>query len=1081
MVFHNVRHRRRKAIMKGMRFSVLSILCFLVIMPGICRGDESDIFTADVPPDALITMDLSGSMNATPWGDEIYSNAKDSHDDCSGDRAYGESTGSYNIRCGSNNYVCSDSIECTGPYYKASSTKPVVCGSGRVDCSKAGIAKRAIKTFLDHNGDNNLSGTADQASLGIRVAYMRFKYCNTVEDPISSPNYNSGCNRKLYDFKDLGTNNYYSDFYNTIAADIDAGFANYTPLRAQLLEAKAYLNDQKSIDPYKNCRKKFVVFITDGWDTLACGGDYNKTESESGSYAYKRRRATIKAAKEVADAGYQLIVIGFGADMPRTEKNTLEWAAHFAGTNNPLVDDSGDTNAISIVGDPCADDSSENCKSDPSNCTTAFMDPGQKDLTGYAYLANNASQLTEALKQAIYTIQQGRISFSTVSIASARTQDEQCLFEASFFPMNNDPFWPGHIKKYNLNADGSLGLATDLGEILRAQAASSRNLFTLKAGAFADFTTGHITRGDVGVSTDQQRDDLVGYFRGEEASNPEYWKMGDVFHSNPITIRAPSVYFSDAYSPEAFEDFRKARETRQRILVVGSNDGQFRAYRTTNGAEQWSFIPPNLLPKLQYLSHKTHPVSAAQCDQSWCHYYFVDGPVSAADVWLGPGSAYKSKVSTDWRTLLIFGLGRGVRDRTGEPGFLWSSSASCDSGFYKSASDGTNQYPYYCGYYAFDVTNTGANRPIFKWVLKPRAVDAPYLGEPWSKMAIGRVRYGGIEKWAGFFGGGITEPKTDAGRGFFIVDLNADSNNHANVLWSYTAADNSRVRQMPAPPAIFDSDNDGFIDEAFAGDLYGNMWKFQSCTANEADDPSCNQAGKSGLLFFESLGNNANRPPFTSPAVAKDYNFVWIFWGTGDREEPTNPGGGINKFYGVKDGNPTTAPYGIGDLENIDSGTYQGTLQGWYINLGDKEKVLADPAVLGGVVFFTTYTPTTSTDPCIQSGIAKLYAIAMMPITIDGITYNTGAGVLSTPGEGSKTGGARSVELGIGIPQAPIFSQRPGGAVDLYVSVSGGGGQDTKVVHINEDSKTKDTPLGKMLESIVPSLKILHWKDTRIK
>jgi hypothetical protein len=143
--------------------------------------------------------------------------------------------------------------------------------------------------------------------------------------------------------------------------------------------------------------------------------------------------------------------------------------------------------------------------------------------------------------------------------------------------------------------------------------------------------------------------------------------------------------------------------------------------------------------------------------------------------------------------------------------------------------------------------------------------------------------------------------------------------------------------------------------------------------------------------------------------------------------------------------------------------------------------VLADPAVFGGVVFFTTYTPITSGDPCEQSGIAKLYAMAMMPITIDGITYNPGAGVLSTPGEGSKTGGARSVGLGTGIPQAPIFSLRPDGGVDLYVSVSGGGGQDTQVVHINTDSKTKDTPLGKLINSFVPYLRVLHWKDQRVR
>jgi len=65
-------------------------------------------------------------------------------------------------------------------------------------------------------------------------------------------------------------------------------------------------------------------------------------------------------------------------------------------------------------------------------------------------------------------------------------------------------------------------------------------------------------------------------------------------------------------------------------------------------------------------------------------------------------------------------------------------------------------------------------------------------------------------------------------------------------------------------------------------------------------------------------------------------------------------------------------------MENITSvgSTYTGTEQGWFINLtGDGEKMLAEPTVFGGVVYFTTYTPPSASDPCAQGGTASLYGV----------------------------------------------------------------------------------------------------------
>ncbi len=46
------------------------ILFALFICPSV-RADESDLFTT-VSPDALIVLDLSGSMNWTPYGETMY-------------------------------------------------------------------------------------------------------------------------------------------------------------------------------------------------------------------------------------------------------------------------------------------------------------------------------------------------------------------------------------------------------------------------------------------------------------------------------------------------------------------------------------------------------------------------------------------------------------------------------------------------------------------------------------------------------------------------------------------------------------------------------------------------------------------------------------------------------------------------------------------------------------------------------------------------------------------------------------------------------------------------------------------------
>jgi len=258
---------------------------------------------------------------------------------------------------------------------------------------------------------------------------------------------------------------------------------------------------------------------------------------------------------------------------------------------------------------------------------------------------------------------------------------------------------------------------------------------------------------------------------------------------------------------------------------------------------------------------------------------------------------------------------------------------------------------------------------------------------------------------------------------------------------------------LPATAAMVDSDNDGFIDMAYIGDLGGNIWRMKFCSA--ADSASCGTANWSGSQFFTR--DTGTGSVYDAPSVTKDVDGnIWVYWGTGDKAEPIVVGSVTNRFFAVKD-STKTGSYQIGDLENITSTTYtdNASKHGWYINLtGAGEKCLSESTIFSGIVYFTSYTPAGSGgDPCSQAGTAKLYGVSFIG------------------GEGSLTGGARSMALGVGIPTAPVLSMNPYSKTpDLYVTVSGGAGTGATTMRANVNPP-----------AIANRTNLIHWRDRRIQ
>ena len=1078
---------------------LMIILSVLLCSAGVHAADE-DLWTITNPPDVLIVLDLSGSMTRNPPGNNTY--------------IYGSES------CSPDTVNCVHASYCRNGY--CDRQRP----NCNYNCSRIAIAKRAVFSILnDHNDDGlNQINDADVTSLGVRIGLMKFYGClkGTPTDytrsnsciklawPISAsaavhdptPYANIFCNESVCETPHIdgtgtcGSLKTQSPTSPTYECVVGLQASGGTPLQGSLEQALRYLNTHKSTDPARECRLKSVIFITDGEDTLACNGN----ASDSGP---AQRRASVHQAKVLKDAGYDVWVIGFGGDMPQTLKNTLNWMAYHGGTRNKNAAQEGNPAAVAVSNTPC----------------NRGTDPGPNYLSGYAFMATNPDELSSAIRSAITSILSGNYSFSSqAAVAAARVQEENFLYEASFEPRNNagankEPFWPGHLKKYRLTNTGALitPVCWDAGEKLAAQ--SSRYMWTFKGGSMTSYATTAITDVDLNVgplstsNCGNRCKEIIGFYRGESAYNIEEnnWKLGDLFHTNPVLVKTPADFFYDPRQCGAtsFAEFRndniRTAVNGRQLVLVGANDGQLHAFLTgtsaqdcsSGGEEVWSFIPPNLLEKMGPIAHNSHADRSALAS----HQLFVDGPLQVADVWL-PGSAAtgNNKQASEWKTIAVMALGGGGGN------FLWSRCASCYCPYdstkpsaVRYSADYSADTPYYCGYYALDVTDSvTSSRPTLMWTLQPNTAEKPYIGEPWSKMQIGRVKIAGNERWVGFIGGGLAG-SGDAGKGFFVVDLK-----DGTIIWRYTRAQNAEMDfPAPAAPTALDTDNDGFADTVYMGDMGGNMWRFRLCPSDvtgcgAASYPSdCSDANWTGSLLFRST--SAERGPastskqiFTQAVVTKDpAKYFWVYWGTGENNDPiTRPDDSNdtkNRIYAVKENKEFTGTYTTANLKNITSGVYCYSAQtegctiadsqnGWYINLSTNpltisgpggytinnpvgEKMISDPALFGGMLMFPTYLPQQGEDTaCGQAGHSFLYKL----------DYLTGSGKADE--------GRRTDYIGVGVGSSVLVSYRPGfGAADIYATASGGAGTSALTQQLGEAPSTSSMT------------NILYWKDRRLK
>lgn len=281
---------------------------------------------------------------------------------------------------------------------------------------------------------------------------------------------------------------------------------------------------------------------------------------------------------------------------------------------------------------------------------------------------------------------------------------------------------------------------------------------------------------------DNRWDDRLNYIRGVRSNEGEgstsFRKrsslLGDLLASQPAVVQRPQYLelFSNRLEGNAqYTAFITATENRAGRIYIGGNDGMLHGFDTTDGKETFAFIPTAVFPNLNKLTGK-----------NYTHHYYVDGSPEVADVY--------DSVAGVWKTILVGTL------RAGGKGLF--------------ALDVTNPEEVKL-LWEFDEFNYTGNDGYRNGMVGP--------GYSFPKPSIARLHNG---KWAVVTGNGYEGANTNNGKAaLYVIDAITGKLEKALEVQSATTTPNGL-----STPRLADFDSDGVADYAYAGDLHGNLWRF---------------------------------------------------------------------------------------------------------------------------------------------------------------------------------------------------------------------------------------------------------------
>lgn len=592
------------------------------------------------------------------------------------------------------------------------------------------------------------------------------------------------------------------------------------------------------------------------------------------------------------------------------------------------------------------------------------------------------------------------ISLEPASAAQDTEQLTTYIYQSSF---NSAGGWAGELKKIKKNGQEQSAIQQEVWSANRQLPPySARNIMIAGTGA-SKLQAFNISNAGSPSATQslayylninpepglqqatwQQR---LAYLRGDqsqeggslESLRPRTVLLGDFLSSLPVSVTGARYVPSFANRLEgntAYTNFAQSVKARTPMLYIGGNDGMLHAFASATGEEKFAFIPTAVFPQLHKLTAK-----------NYSHQYYVDGTPVVADIYDG----------ANWRTILVGTLRAGGK-----------------------------------GIFALDITDPNQIKLLWELDENSPALQnlSVKLGYSFAQPTIARLHNG---QWAVVTGNGYQASGSAMG---------------AAALYLINALDGSIIKSLevqsarPIPnglstPRLADYDADGVADYAYAGDLHGNLWRFDllgdgAIAATDSPQSHGSYGRKTGSTNQFQV-SYAGKPMFTATSTLVAYPQP-ITSAPSLVRHPTRTGYlvvfGTGQYFAVGDNsvakNSAQSVYGIWDMKTKAEPTAADTIQrnqlqaqsvidqasnasnaadrqratrtisteavewytdfdatkavkqrGWYLDLLHKgfigERVVKDMRTLGSMLLFQTLIPNL--DPCSSGANHWLYAI----------------------------------------------------------------------------------------------------------
>lgn len=572
-----------------------------------------------------------------------------------------------------------------------------------------------------------------------------------------------------------------------------------TPLRVALARAGEYF---RTADPYKNsdnielsCRQNFTILTTDGeWNesnTLVPVGVRGNHDGTDGPEVTGPKGASYKymAVAPYADA-HSLTTLADVAmyywknDLRPTENNVPTTGS------NPAFWQHMRTFGVSIgmqgTLDPnmTAEDLKKVTWPNPNTAARKIDDLFHATVNsrGKFIVANNADEFTKALKDSLADIaaEKGR------SASGAASSTNVSAGGMTYFSEFVSGTWSGDVHGYGLDPKTGRRSADPKDDWSASKvlpAWDARNIVYNNGVELEKLTWGVLDSTQKAALGSEQ---ILNYIRGERSNerttdNPEGSlrerdsALGSFVNSQLTYVGQPpfSKYYESASTPGASEyaAHATAKKSRPPVLYVGSNAGLLHGFDATTGEELFAFMPTAVM---------TEDLQKYATDPDYEHRYFVDGELTAAEVYLNGA----------WRTVLVGSLGRGGRS-----------------------------------VFALDVTDP--TKISLLW--EKTEVDIPAMGNTLGKPIIAEVGYVSDTQsdWRVLLGNG---PNSNGDRAQLLtISL---VNGEVKTYDTGASGDNGLSAVL-----VWDADKDGYFETVYAGDLKGNLWRFSNLHEDDPDDP----------------------------------------------------------------------------------------------------------------------------------------------------------------------------------------------------------------------------------------------------